>query len=76
MRSAEHLERIRALAIPPAWRDVRIASSPLAKIQATGVDDAGRTQYLYHPRWRERRDARKFARPWRSLLACPRSGAR
>ena len=62
VRSAEHLERIRALAIPPAWRDVRIASSPFAKVQATGIDDAGRTQYLYHPRWRERRDARKFAR--------------
>ncbi|NUP73192.1 MAG: DNA topoisomerase IB [Sinomonas sp.] len=56
------LERIRALAIPPAWREVRIATTAGAKVQAMGVDDAGRTQYLYHSSWRARQDARKFDR--------------
>lgn len=56
------LERIRALAIPPAWAQVWIAAEENAQIQATGVDDAGRTQYLYHPLWRELRDEEKFVR--------------
>lgn len=56
------LERIRSLAIPPAWSDVWIASQSNAHIQATGVDAAGRTQYIYHPRWREFRDGEKFVR--------------
>ncbi|WP_372698149.1 DNA topoisomerase IB [Arthrobacter sp. JSM 101049] len=60
--SAITLERIRDLVIPPAWTDVWIASEPNAHIQATGVDAAGRTQYLYHPRWREIRDSEKFTR--------------
>lgn len=42
--------RIRALAIPPGWRRVWIASDPLAHIQAVGTDDAGRRQYIYHSR--------------------------
>jgi DNA topoisomerase-1 len=54
------LERIRGLAIPPAWNQVWIAAEENAHIQATGVDDAGRTQYLYHPQWRADRDAEKF----------------
>jgi DNA topoisomerase IB len=54
------LERIRELAIPPAWRDVWICPYPMGHIQATGVDAAGRKQYRYHDRWRERRDAEKF----------------
>lgn len=56
------LERIKALAIPPAWRRVTISAAPGARLQATGIDAAGRRQYLYHPSWRERQDARKFAR--------------
>jgi DNA topoisomerase I len=52
--------RIQELAIPPAWSDVWICSDPLGHLQATGVDAAGRKQYLYHPRWRERRDQQKF----------------
>jgi DNA topoisomerase-1 len=55
-------ERIDALAIPPAWTEVWICSYPNGHIQATGVDAAGRTQYLYHPRWREQRDRLKFDR--------------
>lgn len=54
--------RIEALVIPPAWTDVWICPAPNGHIQATGVDDAGRTQYLYHPAWAERRSAAKFER--------------
>ncbi len=58
----EQLERIRALAIPPAWTDVWICRDPFGHLQATGIDAAGRKQYLYHERWREQRDRQKFAR--------------
>jgi DNA topoisomerase I len=54
------LDRIRALAIPPAWEDVWICANPVGHIQATGVDARGRKQYRYHDRWRERRDREKF----------------
>ena len=54
------LERIRELAIPPAWEDVWICPYPMGHIQATGTDAAGRKQYRYHDLWRERRDAEKF----------------
>jgi DNA topoisomerase I len=57
---AETLARIHELVIPPAWEDVWICPYPGGHIQATGVDDAGRKQYLYHQRWRERRDMEKF----------------
>src|SRR5262245_61587606 len=56
----EVLERIRALAIPPAWTDVWICASPLGHLQATGRDARGRKQYRYHPRWRATRDAAKY----------------
>jgi DNA topoisomerase IB len=58
----ERLDRIRALAIPPAWRDVWICPWPNGHIQATGVDAAGRRQYRYHDQWRARRDAEKHQR--------------
>ncbi len=58
----ETIERVRTLAIPPAWREVWICPDPWGHLQATGVDAAGRKQYLYHPRWRERQDRRKFER--------------
>lgn len=51
--------RARALGIPPAWEDVRIAVHPRAHIQAIGRDAAGRLQYIYHPDWEARRQARK-----------------
>ena len=54
------LERIAELAIPPAWQEVWICMDPLGHLQATGVDAAGRKQYLYHAGWRARRDRRKF----------------
>jgi DNA topoisomerase I len=56
----EVLGRIHELVIPPAWQHVWICPYPGGHIQATGVDDAGRKQYLYHPRWRARRDQQKF----------------
>ncbi|HZA60540.1 MAG TPA: DNA topoisomerase IB [Actinomycetota bacterium] len=58
----EVLERIRSLAIPPAWRDVWICPLPHGHLQAVGTDAAGRKQYLYHERWRRRRDQEKFDR--------------
>ena len=57
---ADVLQRIHELVIPPAWEDVWICPYPGGHIQATGVDQAGRKQYLYHPRWRARRDQQKF----------------
>ncbi len=58
----ERLDRVRALAIPPAWKDVWICPWPHGHIQATGVDAAGRRQYRYHDAWRARRDAEKHER--------------
>jgi DNA topoisomerase-1 len=57
---AEVLTRIRELAIPPAWQDVWVCPDPMGHLQATGIDAAGRKQYRYHDRWRERRDRQKF----------------
>jgi DNA topoisomerase I len=56
----EVLERIHELAIPPAWREVWICMDPLGHLQATGIDAAGRKQYLYHERWRVHRDRMKY----------------
>ncbi len=57
---SEVLGRINELVIPPAWQDVWICPYPGGHIQATGIDQRGRKQYLYHPRWRAARDAAKF----------------
>ncbi|MEV0136219.1 DNA topoisomerase IB [Dactylosporangium sp. NPDC050688] len=54
------LDRIKALVIPPAWRDVWISDDPRGHIQAVGTDAAGRRQYRYHDVWRVKRDAAKF----------------
>jgi DNA topoisomerase-1 len=62
IRDAEELQRIRALVIPPAWTDVWINPNPRGHIQATGRDDRGRKQYLYHDKWRATRDETKFSR--------------
>ncbi|HZC14967.1 MAG TPA: hypothetical protein VE270_13200 [Thermoleophilaceae bacterium] len=73
----ETLERIRELAIPPAWRDVWICPYPNGHIQAVGTDAAGRKQYRYHQRWRERRDQIKFDKMTEFARALPtlRQGA-
>jgi DNA topoisomerase-1 len=62
IRDAATLERIRRLAIPPAWEDVWICASPLGHLQATGRDARRRKQYRYHPDWRAGREANKFDR--------------
>jgi DNA topoisomerase-1 len=62
IRDPQELRRIRALAIPPAWRDVWICPSPDGHLQATGRDIKGRKQHRYHQRWREVRDATKYDR--------------
>jgi len=54
------LERIRSLVIPPAWKDVWISASARSKLQATGVDAAGRKQYLYHPAYRAKQEQAKY----------------
>jgi DNA topoisomerase I len=54
------VERIEKLAIPPAWRDVWISPSGRAKLQATGIDKAGRKQYLYHPGYRAAQEQAKY----------------
>ncbi len=56
------IDRIRKLAIPPAYTDVWISTNPRGHMQATGRDARGRKQYRYHPRWRAVRDLDKFAR--------------
>jgi DNA topoisomerase-1 len=57
---AAALARIDTLRIPPAWTDVWISPRPGAKLQATGLDKAGRRQYLYHPDFRARQEQAKF----------------
>jgi DNA topoisomerase-1 len=54
------LARITSLVIPPAWKDVWISPSARAKLQATGVDKAGRRQYLYHPDYRAQQEQAKY----------------
>jgi DNA topoisomerase I len=65
------LERIRSLAIPPAWKDVWICPYPNGHLQATGTDDAGRRQYLYHDDWRTTQDADKHDRVRRLARRLP-----
>ncbi|UHQ19908.1 DNA topoisomerase IB [Lysobacter sp. KIS68-7] len=60
VRDARTLQRIRKLAVPPAYRDVWICARANGHLQATGRDARGRKQYRYHPRWSVVRDAEKF----------------
>jgi DNA topoisomerase I len=62
IRDQATLLRIKHLVIPPAWTDVWICPDPRGHLQATGRDARGRKVYLYHPRWREVRDAAKYER--------------
>ena len=66
------LERIRRLAIPPAYRDVWICRDAAGHLQATGLDARGRKQYRYHAEWRTVRDAHKFERMTAFGRALPR----
>jgi DNA topoisomerase-1 len=62
IRDKDILQRIKSLAIPPAWTDVWICPDPLGHLQAVGRDARRRKQYRYHPRWREVRDETKYYR--------------
>ena len=62
LRAPAHLQRIKSLVIPPAWRNVRICGTPNGYLQAVGWDARGRKQYRYHARYRETRDQVKFSR--------------
>ena len=62
VRDRRTLDRIERLRVPPAWRDVHVAASPAASIQAWGIDAKGRKQYRYHPRAVERGALRKYYR--------------
>lgn len=56
------LERINSLVIPPAWRYVRVSPYAGSSLQAVGMDTTGRIQYIYHPKYSERQQRKKFAK--------------
>jgi DNA topoisomerase I len=76
VHDAATLERIRRLAVPPAWTDVWICPLPTGHVQATGRDARGRKQYRYHARWRATRDENKYGRMTAFARALPRIRAR
>ncbi|TFZ07729.1 DNA topoisomerase IB [Ramlibacter humi] len=71
VRDEATLERIRKLAIPPAYTDVWICTSPNGHLQATGRDARGRKQYRYHPRFREVREETKYGHMLEFARALP-----
>ncbi|WNJ92662.1 DNA topoisomerase IB [Bosea sp. 685] len=71
IRDTRTLARIRSLAVPPAYRDVRIAADPCAHLQALGRDEAGRIQHRYHPQWDRVRERRKLKRLHALIGALP-----
>ncbi|MFI8191748.1 DNA topoisomerase IB [Streptomyces sp. NPDC085946] len=72
----DQLARIKALAVPPAWRDVWICRWPNGHLQAVGTDDAGRRQYLYHEEFRARQDQAKHQHVRQVARALPELRAR
>lgn len=62
IRDAAEIQRLKSLAVPPAYANVRLAADPAAHLQAVGEDAAGRLQYRYHPQWAEVREALKARR--------------
>lgn len=62
IRNDRVLSRIQKLGIPPAWENVWICRSSMGHLQATGVDEKNRKQYLYHQRWSDATNGRKFSR--------------
>ncbi|HEX2092508.1 MAG TPA: hypothetical protein VHG28_08915 [Longimicrobiaceae bacterium] len=72
LTSKAALGRIRALAVPPAWTEVEIAADPRAKVQATGIDSAGRKQYRYHPDFVSGGARRKYRKLLEYARALPR----
>lgn len=79
LRNPREIARLKALAVPPAYADVRYAADASAHLQAVGTDAAGRLQYRYHPKWTEVREAlkaRRLAGLARSLPDIQRAVAR
>jgi DNA topoisomerase I len=72
IRDPATLSRLKSLAVPPAYRDVRYAHNPRAHLQAVGRDAAGRLQYRYHPDWEKVRELRKARRLMRLVAALPK----
>jgi DNA topoisomerase-1 len=72
IRDRKTLSRVRALVIPPAWKDVWIFCNPNGHLQVTGRDTRGRKQYRYHSRWREIRDQNKYEKLISFAHALPR----
>jgi DNA topoisomerase-1 len=60
IKDETHFERIKSLVIPPAWQCVRISPFATSKLQALGIDTNGRIQYLYHSKFREKQETKKF----------------
>lgn len=60
IKDEKHLERIKSLVIPPAWKYVRISPAAGSRQQAIGMDTSGRIQYLYHQKFREKQERKKF----------------
>lgn len=56
------LERIKSLVIPPAWKYVRVSPAASSALQAVGMDTTGRIQYLYHPKFADKQQQKKFAK--------------
>ncbi len=71
LRDKPELQRIRSLAIPPAWTDVWVCALANGHLQATGRDARGRKQYRYHSRWRTVRDENKYGRILEFAAALP-----
>ncbi len=72
VRDPKTIARLKSLAVPPAYEDVRYADDPDAHLQATGRDAAGRTQYRYHPDWEKVREARKAHRLAQFVAVLPK----
>ena len=72
VREEKVLERVESLKIPPAYRDVRIARGPSAKVQAVDYDSVGRLQYVYNAKYREKRSGRSSSACSASQTPCRR----
>ncbi|MDB5161190.1 MAG: topoisomerase, partial [Candidatus Saccharibacteria bacterium] len=66
------LAYLKSLAVPPAWRDVKISTAKRTNILATGVDKAGRLQYIYSPKFRQHQENKKFEKILRFARALPK----
>jgi DNA topoisomerase-1 len=71
LSDTSELQRVRKLAIPPAWTEVRISKDHDEKVLATGIDSAGRRQAIYHPDFRAAQDQAKFERIMRFAKSLP-----